>query len=536
MLTAQELLEDRLSVVMTAPQAAHAWHRLYHASRQVESVAVWDLVRRIRAEAMCSGLAGVLAGTFLHALTDEPSDLAIASQAFARTKLPLDAGLALLHTVYTMALRRGVSDGAFLDLLTQTGFCDVSLAMAARLRPSRGPGSRVSNEPLSAREPLKLAVVAPSLSTTFHAPSTMALQHAQLLARAGCRVSLFAAQEFQMLDMGQWLGVPRVMNLDHPDLGQWVRAGFELPVVLAPRQLLSEGRWLHVLSSVDAFEPGAVLFIGPYSPLLEALYARYPVVGLGTNALAPVGPMDVWLAPEGAASSNAHTPPAKAGLQQVLGLQDPGLGPAFPIGHVSAHTHRFQFEESGAALDRQALQLPQEVCVWVTVGTRLHSELSPSWVCQVREMLNRHPHARWLLVGQGPEQLQGLGLDHPQIVIRPFERHIGRLFKACDLYLNPPRRGGGHSVACAMFHALPVLSMQEGDGGDKVGGWGLIDDLAYFARLDQLCRDPQERSAFGQAMRERFGAIFDMSRAGDVLLQKIRHACQLGARRLAQAY
>lgn len=536
MLTAQELLQDRLSVVMMAPEAAHAWHRLYHASQQVDAAAVSRLLQQVRTGGMDSGLAGVLAGTFLHALTDQPSDLAMAADAFAGAHLPLDAGLAILHTVYAMALRRGASDQAFLELLTRTGFLTVTRTMAARLHHSRSGGPVVHKVKRSSHEALKLAVVAPSLSTTFHAPSTMALQHARLLAASGCRVSLFGAQEFQMLDMGQWLGVPRVMNLDHPEPGQWSQAGFDLPVVLAPKQLLCEGRWRHVLRRIDAFEPDAVFFIGPYSPLLEVLYTRYPVLGLGTNALAPVGPVDLWLAPKSKGPEEITTSPEPNGCPSDLGPEGTGGGVVFPIGHVSAYTQRFAFEDGGPALERQALQLPNDACVWVTVGTRLHTELTHSWVSRVREALNQHPQARWLLVGQGADQLQGLGLDHPQIVIRPFERQIGQLFKACNLYLNPPRRGGGHSVACAMFHGLPVLSTQEGDGGDKVGCWGVVDEAAYFEQLSRLCREPQALRTLGKSMRERFQEVLDMSGAGGVLLQAARRAWQLGARRLRQAY
>jgi len=135
-------------------------------------------------------------------------------------------------------------------------------------------------------------------------------------------------------------------------------------------------------------------------------------------------------------------------------------------------------------------------------------------------------------VGQDRAQLQGLGLDHPQILIRPFERRVQNLFKACDLYLNPPRRGGGHSVASAMFIGLAVLSMRTGDGGDKVGPWGAADAAEFFDRLQRLSTHKDEVRTLAGSMRQRFVQTFDMSRAGGFLLQEMQRAREFGVSRL----
>ena len=151
------------------------------------------MVDRIRSNVEFSNLAGVLAGTFLHALTDEPADLQRASRAFSGSNLPLDAGLALLHTVYITALKGGSSDQAFHELVTRSGFLEVSRAMGALLRDARHrlPVSSAPQAQASGR--LRVALVAPSLSSAFHAPTTMALQPARLLASYGCKVTMFGA-------------------------------------------------------------------------------------------------------------------------------------------------------------------------------------------------------------------------------------------------------------------------------------------------------------------------------------------------------
>ena len=43
------------------------------------------------------------------------------------------------------------------------------------------------------------------------------------------------------------------------------------------------------------------------------------------------------------------------------------------------------------------------------------------------------------------------------------QNDLSTIYKVCDLYINPLRRGGGTSAVEAMYNKLPVVSINYGD-------------------------------------------------------------------------
>lgn len=96
----------------------------------------------------------------------------------------------------------------------------------------------------------------------------------------------------------------------------------------------------------------------------------------------------------------------------------------------------------------------------------------------------------------------------------------------CDIYLNPPRIGGGGALAMAMEQGLAVLTFGNSDGGDKVGAHAISSDEDYFARLEAWVVDPVGRRQAGEALKARFHARLDFSGAEPAA--GLMQACQKG--------
>jgi len=496
------VLTDRLQLALQQPVASHLWHQLYLSAAAAPAAARQALLASVRAHAPTGGPGGFLAATFRHAVSDDVADLAAASRAAVGSRLPVDAGLALLHLIYARALGSGGSADGYAALLRASGFLDVALHLGQTVAQRAGPEWRRST---TGHRPLqRVAVVTPTLSGALHAPTDMVLRHAGLLLQSGLEVSVFAAQEFQMLDMEHWLGVPTRMNIDSAQPDAWPQPRRALTIKLAAPALSMGARWNSLLQEIKRFEPDAVFFIGPYSPLIFALYQRYPLVGLGSNTLAPVGPLDVWLAPQ--AQSQAT------------------WAPHFAIGRNVVYSNRFNVKAAPQARSRALLGLPESAMLWVTTGTRLHHEISPAWRDAVLAALERKPDCHWLLVGVAQEQLGGWPAQHPRVHLRGFDDDLPSLLKDCSLYLNPPRLGGGHSVVCAMAHGLPVLALRGSDGGDKLGAWAQSDEQGYFVALDQLGADTAAQRQLGEHLRQRYLETLELSAGASTLLAALQDA------------
>jgi glycosyltransferase involved in cell wall biosynthesis len=110
---------------------------------------------------------------------------------------------------------------------------------------------------------------------------------------------------------------------------------------------------------------------------------------------------------------------------------------------------------------------------------------------------------------------------HARIQYVPTQLSLAPWLAGSDIYINPPRIGGGATVAMAMEQGLPVLTLTGSDGADKVGPWAVASLNAYFAQLANWVGDAAARQRAGAALKARFFERLDVSSAAaqDKLLQ-----------------
>jgi hypothetical protein len=243
-------------------------------------------------------------------------------------------------------------------------------------------------------------------------------------------------------------------------------------------------------AAVCRYRPDLVLFVGFMSPLVFRLYRHYPLLGLSVHALPPAVPLDVWLSPDGVSDElgwPALARPARAGFPWRF----------WPCGHAAPLARA---EAGYAATD----------LLLITAGFRLPSELTAPWRERMLALLAARPEVRWLLIGVMEAQPAQWAQEHPRLHWLAPQTHLERWLAMGDIYVGPPRVGGGGAVAMAMEQGMAVAAFAGTDGGDKVGAAALngLDD--YFAQIQFWCDDAPARRRAGQALRERFHARLDL--------------------------
>ncbi len=479
---------DHLDLLRQAPTMVHVWHLLFRETHRLALAQQHEAVRLVRAMPQQAGMAALYATTFSHAISGHYADLAAAARVVRAGGLPADAAQALANIDFATGLARGGTGDGFVQALIDIDLPGLLDFMGQAVQ-RQVPALPVTPAGVMLR---KVAVVAPSLSTQLHAPTDMALAHVRELVRAGLEVALFSPQEFRMPDMPHWLGMPRGMRLGQVPRGGWEGLPKGVRAVISNEALSMMARWTSLLAHLRQWGPDAVLFVGPFSAMLQALYRDYPLVGLGTNTVAPIGPLDLWLAP-------------RAGMP-------PTWAPRMPVGQVRHHGRRIDVPPAERIRERSQLQLPEGAVAWLTTGTRLGVEVSGAWLELVLAELERQPHCHWLLVGKTHEDIKALD-GHPRVHRVDYDPALGEIMRVCDLYLNPPRMGGGFSVAMAMAHGLPALATAGSDGGEKVGPDAMADLAQYGQALAALSADAAQRRGFGERMRQRYAREYDI-RAG----------------------
>lgn len=490
------LLRDALSRVLVNPSDNATWRTLLMAYAACPDPQV---VNAVADQAPREGVAGFLRATFLAGLPGGERHIAEAGRLIQDIQpIDIDRLMAFATFEWGRAVASVGDRAAFVGRLREAGLPEI-MAQAGDALCRAAP----SMARRDVRQVRKVALVAPYLGKANHPPTLLALRQAGLLLDAGITVEAFSAQEPLMAWMPDYLGNQGRVTVQPPSAEEMAeQAPKGLVVRLADPDFSLAQRWRDVLGAVALFDPDLVLFVGLFSPLIEPLYRARPVLGLSVHSVAPMAPLDAWLASDPTLAGRKTSP---------WGVSQP---PAFGV----HHPYRVTLKPAGAPVVRAQIQAKDDDLVMVTLGARLDEEIGGEWAEHMIARLRERENLVWVLVGGAgvcPPALR----DAPPGRLRfaPQQAEVRSLLACCDLYLNPPRMGGGLSVAEAMAEGLAVVSLAACDGGDKLGSEATADLDQYFQRLDALLASRDARLAQGARLRERFSQTLDLERSGPSL-------------------
>lgn len=119
------------------------------------------------------------------------------------------------------------------------------------------------------------------------------------------------------------------------------------------------------------------------------------------------------------------------------------------------------------------------------------------------------------------------------VMTRPHQEDIGSLLAASDIYINPPRIGGGFSVAEAMAASLPVVALHGTDGGNKLGEMAALDEEGYFLKRQILLESEASRTSTGAQLHAVFEQTLSLEHSHRSLDAAIAKTLELYQRRSA---
>jgi Glycosyl transferases group 1 len=512
----QETWATYLQALQEQPSDWQRWHALFRSTQdQAEQASA--CAAAVDAGFSRAGTTGFLRATFLLLARGDWASVLQAREALescgedraekANLLGYLMPSVLLQHCLTQTQARTWLSQARWSQLMR-----DEALRAAPLLQPADTP---------SHQAPLRrVALVVPLLGPLNHPPSAMAHAHVKLLCQAGLEVAVFSAEETRGAHLAQHCGVNmrHVVGAHDPQAWQFSHHP-ATRVWCADSQLPPDARRLALMQELAQFAPHVVLYIGLPSPTQELVAMQHPVAALLTTGIAPQGTADAWLCsrtdwlPDPTDTSTTRAALVPYAYRSTTPATLAGT-PAWP---------------------RRRLGACGKDLLLVTVGGRLSTEIRGGWAQEMTTLLQRHPRARWLLVGGGlPNAAMALSAQIQQLPLMPEAQLIG-LLKACDVAVNPPRIGGGLSVALAMACGLPAVSMDDCDGGDKLGGMASSHQAAFFETLHRLVASKQLRRDVGLAMKARHDQHVDLAQAGPALLDALHQARQAFSQRIGSA-
>ncbi len=499
------------AAVSAQPASPQAWQDLTAMASRLPEAGRLQVLAQLAQLALDPPQARWLRQTALYHLSGELNHLC-AVGALAALLPESGRWLTYCHWAWGHALSQTANRQGLRSVLIQTGALALIQRMGSTVATQHAVAHRSTPSRAAAHAPQRVAIYAPQLIDPAHPSTAMALDLCKLLVRAGMQVRLFSAQEFRIPGAQAFSAGPSPVQ--HPvDPDSWrLHSAQPLHTVCADADSPIAQRWYGLLDKIVDYQPDLVLFVGFMSPLMWALHRLYPVLGMSLHTVAPMAPVDVWLAASAEATDDRAWP---------------GLPPPLPL----AFPYRFWPEKPVDAVSRAALGVPPAALLLVSTGQRLVTEMTPDWRAAIEAFVQDNPHVHWLLVG-ADGHLPGQVPTGPRVHVLPSQPDLLAWLRLADVYLNPPRIGGGTSVALAMQAGVPVLALAGGDGGDKLGGDAVADLAAYMQRLTHWVQDPAARWLAGGQAQTRFAHTLDLS--SGVAQQQLIQACALTMKRFAQ--
>jgi glycosyltransferase involved in cell wall biosynthesis len=183
-------------------------------------------------------------------------------------------------------------------------------------------------------------------------------------------------------------------------------------------------------------------------------------------------------------------------------------------------------DRAEAAQIRRELELPRDALVIGYVGRLVREKGIEELLTAAAGVMRRHPEAVLLIVGEAlPSDLDAKrelevrireeGIER-KVVFAGFREDMPRMYRAMDIFVLPSyREGAPRSVMEAMASGKAVVTTDIAGCRDQVvdGVTGVLvsprDPVSLESALLHLIDDPELRTRFGYAGRERARELFD---------------------------
>jgi glycosyltransferase involved in cell wall biosynthesis len=204
-------------------------------------------------------------------------------------------------------------------------------------------------------------------------------------------------------------------------------------------------------------------------------------------------------------------------------------------------------ENPGAAPQRSAYGIPDQAIVLASSGQDLDRNISEEFVDTIINLLRAHPHAVYLLIGEGELAWQKRKFESAGVGKRVGyagrRKDLPGFLRIADIYLAEFPASSAAGVLQAMSVEKPVVAMRWGESAEQsqaaafAGSECTItgrDTAAYIERVSRVIREPAYRQKLGRTLRSRIEQHFGFNQTARHLEQLCEQLIQRSSEAEAQ--
>lgn len=345
--------------------------------------------------------------------------------------------------------------------------------------------------PYEKRNKKRIVIETDCLLSSLHAPSHLIFEMCKVLQ---CELNyevfvLVNMPETKTERMQQFWFLPYARNYDKKLKGDFKInyegtsiIGYQLTACADTMQELET-----VLKRIEAWNPFCIWHIGG-SGFLHDIYRNMTTV-LSMSCT------DGYSVSEAAVMVSYMQSNSEAVREQIAYIEKQGQN----IVNIKwALEHR----ESGKNYSRTAFGIPEDSFLICIVGNRLKDEMSEEFLDMMQELVLRHKNFCLCIIGSCPDNVFP-NLSEKQVKYLGFCDDLLDVIKLTDLFVNPPRKGGGGGAVRAIAMGVPVVTLPACDVANVVDAEFFVQDLGQMKqRIEKYAADREYYQLHQEKARE----------------------------------
>ena len=285
-----------------------------------------------------------------------------------------------------------------------------------------------------------------------------------------------------------------------------------IKICYANVNLSKKNRTINLANKVSEFNPDVILTNSDISVVSRIFYKRVPIVFMSMGGDYFSNLADAYL---------CINVDVTLELNNSYKLLDRNKIYMFKYG--------LEFKKPKKKLNREIYGVNEDNFIMITVGNRLDAEMDKEFIDYITKFIMDNTDVKWFIVGGRnipyiQEKFSHLLKD--KIIKIKYEDDLPALYRICDVYINPRRKGGGISIAMAMKEGLPVvLAKNSLDGVSYVGIENAVNNMnEYLLLLDRFKNNIDYRKVFSELMKENI-SYYSMQKSIDELFRILFEVC-----------
>ncbi len=225
-----------------------------------------------------------------------------------------------------------------------------------------------------------------------------------------------------------------------------------------------------------------------FRQLIVKIYEFNPLFVLGLGSIFSIEDIMSEFTTVVSKEMSIHYPVSAA---QIL-LRDQGVDPLIGKKELEYLTARGQmpleyivsveFDDAAECLFRNQFDIAEDAFVLAIVGNRLDSEITPEYLEFLNELLDYDKRFVIAFIGKF-HQINLHQNENHRVFYLGFQSDLSAAFQIVNLYLNPPRNGGGKSALIALYNGVPVVTFPECDVASNVGDAFICSDYPEMGKI-----------------------------------------------------